>query len=434
MTLLGLPWGPSASWNAAGQCFVTLAALEALLAACSFFLLLRAGLTPLHLAIASVTALAALGPFPPGSHAHSSATGFLADSLFAWSAFAAALLLPYEATSPAPSVRDGLVRGMLWGAILSLGAITKVSFFYFLALVVPILLVIRIRHGGVRTALAALISLGVCSVPVAIYWLRYGLPALQNAWSASFGHHAVAEYVPLSRFLIDTLRESPGVLLPGLVTLAGIGYVLLGRRGAAWGAAVWPLLIIGGYCAIALASSNRQIRFLYPAIIAPPFLTGMLMSRQASVPPRRHAALAAVLVFCGLAVASVPTLHRANRHSIHAPEAVLAAAIEANARRIVLATDSSSLNWDLMMLAMEVSPGPPVEVANLAWRAADGAPVEDDFRTIDGSDLVVFQSSEALDVRVTNQRVPEYEQHARERFGNAPIEILDGVRIYGRRR
>src|SRR5271166_5754920 len=37
MTLLGLPWGPLPSWDAAGKCFVTLAGFTALFAACCWF-------------------------------------------------------------------------------------------------------------------------------------------------------------------------------------------------------------------------------------------------------------------------------------------------------------------------------------------------------------------------------------------------------------
>src|SRR5438045_3341209 len=37
MMLLGLPWGPLSSWDAAGKCFVTLAAVISLLAGLCFY-------------------------------------------------------------------------------------------------------------------------------------------------------------------------------------------------------------------------------------------------------------------------------------------------------------------------------------------------------------------------------------------------------------
>src|ERR1700722_7419026 len=50
MTLLGLPWGPLASWDAAGKGFITLTAVTGFFVACCLFFLLRIGLRPLYLA------------------------------------------------------------------------------------------------------------------------------------------------------------------------------------------------------------------------------------------------------------------------------------------------------------------------------------------------------------------------------------------------
>src|SRR5208283_5021071 len=54
MTFMGLPWGPLTSWEAAGNCFITLAAAISLLAALCLYLLLRIGVKPTFLAVASV--------------------------------------------------------------------------------------------------------------------------------------------------------------------------------------------------------------------------------------------------------------------------------------------------------------------------------------------------------------------------------------------
>ena len=44
----------------------------------------------------------------------------------------------------------------------------------------------------------------------------------------------------------------------------------------------------------------------------------------------------------------------------------------------------------------------------LAWNAASSSPIEEDFRHIRESDLVVFQNNEALDSPPTNLRTSEY--------------------------
>src|ERR1700720_312664 len=102
MTLLGLPWGPLASWDAAGNCFITLAAVISLLAALCLYLLLRIGVKPFFLVLASVCVLASIGPYPRGSPVHFAATAFMADALLAWTTLAAVLLVPYEARTPCP--------------------------------------------------------------------------------------------------------------------------------------------------------------------------------------------------------------------------------------------------------------------------------------------------------------------------------------------
>ena len=157
MTLLGLPWGPLSSWDAAGKCFITLATFTALFVACCFFMLLRVGLQPMHLVISGVCVFAALGPYPAGAIAHRDATAFMADSLFAWTAFAAILLLPYEAAAPTTSSASGaLARGVLWAVILSVGVLTKLNFLYFIALIIPFLLLIRARYSGSRNVFISL--------------------------------------------------------------------------------------------------------------------------------------------------------------------------------------------------------------------------------------------------------------------------------------
>ena len=431
MTLLGLPWGPLWSWDAAGKCFITLTTIMAALVACCLFLLLRIGLKPLYLAIASACVFAALGPYPSGAHAHLSATGFLVDSLFAWNAFAAMLLIPYEAATRSSSTRADLVRGVLWGLIFSLGAMTKVSFLYFILLILPILFVVRMRHSGRRSALTTLTTLGLCLSPVGIYWLRYGLPALKNGWAASFGHDAPFYHIPFSQFVSEIVRESPGMLLPVIFVIAGIVYLVVNRGEIAWGTKILPVLITVGFCTISLASSNRQLRYSFVGIIALPFLMAILLSGRARGAARRPAMFAAILAFCYIVAAGVPLLHRPARESIARSEAALAEAARVNAKRVLVATDSSTLNGNLMLVAIVLSPSrPEIETATLGWHAVAGLPIEDDFRVIRDSDLVIFQNKEALDVPFMNQRISEYEQYIRENFGDVPIKIADDFRIY----
>lgn len=433
MTLLGLPWGTLNTWDAAGKCFITLAALSALFAACAVFLLLRTGFNPIYLVIAGISAFLSLGPYPHvADGGHYFATGFMVDSLFAWIALAAILLIPYEARLQAdfPSAARSVLRGVLWGVILATGAMTKTSFAYFIVLVVPAVFYIRLRHWGWRPALISLGSLVVWSLPLAIYWLRYGLPALKYGWAASFGHDASSYFQPLSVFLSNGLQQSPGMVVPVAFAAASCVYFLVKRQELTRNVFLLPLLIMIGYCAIGLASSNRETRFLLLGVLAPPFLFGLLMSGKSYVFTRSSAVGAAGVVFLGLTLAGVPMAHRASKQSIAEPEEVLRVAAATNSKNVLLATDSSSLNQNLLTVAQVLSSGAPVQSGTLAWRAESGVPIEDDYKTIKGADLVVFQNAEALNSDFTNVRVPQYEQYARQIAGAEPIRDADGLRFY----
>jgi hypothetical protein len=435
MTLLGLPWGTLTSWNDSGKCFVTLAVCTALFVAFCLFMLLRVGLHPLYLAIASGCVFASLGPYPAGAHAHFVATSLLVDSLFAWVAFAAVLLIPYETSGPATSsVASFIARGALWAAIFSVGALTKLSFAYFIAATVPVLLVVRAIRSGLRAALLTLCSLTVFSLPVIFYWFRYGRTVWDNGLAASFGQTANFYFVPLSQFVSTTFRQSPGMWSGLILIAAGGAYLFVKRRDLLWSTSILPIVILVGYCMICLHSRNREIRFLFPGIVGFPFLIGVLISATARGCSRKTALILAAVVFCVLGLAAIPMRLRPNQKCLAASQAVLVEAIQSHAKRVLLGTDSSSLNLSLLNLAIAVSPARyPLMTEALTWNAASGTPIEDDFRHIRESDLVVFQNKEALDSPPTNLRASEYEQYARQQFGDLPLASVEGLRIYGRR-
>ena len=429
MTWMGLPWGALASWNAAGNCFITLASAVAVLAAACLYLLLRIGVKPYFLVAASVCVAASLGPFPPGTTVHHFATGFVADSLFAWTALVAVLLIPYEARTPSHSIRSGALRGILWGAALSWGTMTKLSFLYFAVLVLPALLSIRIRRDGTRTTVAACVTFSCCSAPSVLYLLRWGRPAFDNAKASSFGRAAEFSYIPILQFLGDSVRESPSLLLSFLLTIAALIYLVLKRRlRQSW--PDWlPLLIMVGFGIMVLAAPNRQIRYAFPVILALPYLVAILISGETQSTSRSSATVAAGLAFCGLFLASVPTQHRPNWQSIVRSEAVLDAASRRNASRILLATDSPTLNGFLMDLAREFSDARVSACGTLAYQAMSGAPIEQDYLGMSQVDMVVFQDPRALSPPYTNQRVPEYERYA-QRAGFGPVRIGDDISVY----
>lgn len=99
----------------------------------------------------------------------------------------------------------------------------------------------------------------------------------------------------------------------------------------------------------------------------------------------------------------------------------------------MLVTNTSTLNYSLLKLAIEISsPKPDIELTPPSFRFITGAPIEEDFRDIREADLVVFQDEMAFDSPLVNSRLPGEERCARQYFGE-PVEVAGGLRIYGKR-
>ncbi|MBV8357034.1 MAG: hypothetical protein JO189_03730 [Deltaproteobacteria bacterium] len=459
MMLLGLPWGPLASWDAAGKCFISLATLISLLAALCLYLLLRIGIKPLFLVLAAVCVGASLGPYPHAGGIHYVATGFMADNLLAWTALAALLLIPYEARTPCPLMRGAVLRGIIWGSILSLGAMTKLSFLYFTGSIAALLFLVHFNRNGYRSTVAALIGFAFSSAPAALYLLLCGRVAIATAMATSFGTIADLSYVPILQFLNDTIRDAPGLLFSFTLTAGALVYLLIGRRSVK----LWPdfvalsILIVFGM--IVIKSPHREIRYELPVIVALAFLIAIFLSGKRHSEPRPVAALTAVLVFCGLVTSAVPMLHRADRESLAKSNAVLAQAAQCNAKHIIVGTDSPTLNVVLMGLAVAVSSNDSVEVGGLPQAdepkilgvpliSNDALPAEKGFDRLLKSDQVVFQNINPLFFQNTHgvpptffskegingpfkraPRVAEYEQYLRQ-SGYVPVKVDDDLNVY----
>lgn len=434
MKLLGLPWGSLTSWDAAGKCFLTLAVLVSFLVSFCLLLMARIGVKPCFLLLASICVFAALGPLPADSGTNHLATGLMADSLFAWIALAALLLIPYEARSQNLSTRQALLHGALWGFILSSGAMTKMDFLYFVALIVPTLLVIRLRQGGRHSALFALAGLVCGSALATAFLVKYGRLAFANGAASSFG--AVAGYYDVSfpHFLAENLHQSPGLAFFFAFVIAALAYLIVQRRSFLLEPEFLAILFVAVFGVIVLASENRQIRYSFPVIVALPFLLAVGLSGEKISIPQKPALLASGLVFCVLTLAALPTLSRAQREaSLGRSDAVLVQAIKCNDRQILLATDSPTLNVSLLQLAALVTPSAStMQIDTLANSAMDQAPINQDFQRMQSSDQVIFQKDGALSPPFTNLRVPDYRRYIEQQSGYAPFKVGGDIVAYSK--
>ena len=442
MSLMDLAGGLLPSWDAVGNCFFTLAVVISALAAISLYMLLRIGVKPILLVVASLCVAVALVPYATGTAASAvfyrhalvmgfaadNPTGFMADNLLAWVALVSVLFIPYEMNTPVITLRSAVLRGMVCASILTLGALTKVSFFYFIVLILPLLIFARFRSGEVRSGLAWLIAFACCCAPTAIYFLRYGESAFALGKASSVGDVASYYYVPIWRFLADNLRESPGLLLCAVFVTSASLFYLIKRRLRLLDPNLLAFLIMIGFLVVLLAAPNKQSRFLFTLMVGLPFLTSLLISGEEDSVVTSPAGYAGVIVFLCFVAAALPMRHRPYQPSLTRSEAVLAQASRHNMKTVVLATDSPTLNLLTLRLASELS-GATVSIHTLAYQAMSGISVKDDFHAIDESDMVVFQDPRSTSPSFTNQRVSEYRAYV-SRVASGSIKIADDISAY----
>jgi len=312
--------------------------------------------------------------------------------------------------------------------VFSLGALTKMSFLYFVIIIGPVLLFIRVRDSGLRTAFVWLLAFVAAAGPTTFFFLHYGRASLANAKASSFGGLAALYQVAPWQFLRVAFQASPGLAL--WLTLIGLAAIYLAakNRPHPTEASFLALLLTLGFLAIVLASPNKQVRYMFPVIVAVPFLFSVVISTKKDSVSTRSAVLAACIVLPCLLGASVLTRYRTSRYSFNKAEAVLAEAGRLHASSLILATDSQTLNVYLLNVASEFSAAHPF-IGTLAYNPVMGVPIQDDFRIIGNSDLVVFQDGGHISPRFTNQRVSEYQNYIRQ-LNLLPIRVGDDMTVF----
>jgi hypothetical protein len=437
MSLLGLPWGAMRSWDAVGYCFVTLGSWISLVAALCLFLLTRTGVKPLFLVVASICVSAALGPWPAHGQVHEDATSLMADTLFAWTSLAAVLLVHWEARKN-DSQWHAALRGILWGVVLSLGAMTKISFLYFVALILPTLLVIRWVQSGLINCGSALVGFLMGAGPAIIYLKRYGRASLTYAGQSSFGSVADLYKTSFVRFVQMYLHKAPGLWFLAACSIGACLYIVLKRRSNVVPADVIAILISIGFAMIVLYSPNREFRFMFGPVVSLPFQLAILASSGRESISRRWSAATAAVAFVFLVLAVLPMRFRAMRSaSLVRADAVVAHAIRCGASKLLIATDSTTLNDRLVQVAVALPErAARIQVDTMQDSILSNVPIDRDLEAIRQSDEVVFQDNPRNDTSAfppfTNGRTMDYKRYAEQRGDLAPSRVGSDVTVFSK--
>jgi hypothetical protein len=318
---------------------------------------------------------------------------FEVDGIFAL-VVAVALLLPLlEYAAPAALPREAVVRGLLWGGIAGLGALTKVTFGFFGVAVAPLILLASFWGGGAAASSSQrAVSTAMCLLPAAIY-VHYGSEYLDNAWRSSYGN--LAQYYNDGRSPWEFIRytaASPGygfwIICACLLFVASIrSRHDLARL--ALGLASVAIAVV--YLLLATGSLNRDARFVWSIwLILPLAIAGAIAPARNR--PRAVAQFSAAPILVLVFLCSVPMFSRLDFRNVREADAVLRFLPADRPTKVEIASDTPHLNFVTLWLAQQVDweALSKLEIRSVVWDAGYGRNLEYSEQQLRAADFVLI--------------------------------------------
>ncbi len=349
MVFSTLPWGAlGGTVSGVGLSFVTLALLSWILVILIYSLCRRAGIS-LQLVILA-GAVVGLNEFVRGM-----AGSFLVDTPFGLIVAASCLLVPLEQQEGDPMGKSSLARGVLWGVVVSLGILAKITYLFFAAFLLPLIFILRWRKYGYRQAFAATAAaLFVLLVPLLLF-LRLFPNFLSHAVRSSFGagseFYASADTTLWSH--MKNLGHAPGMAVVPLVILLFIVGIRMSREKSWFSWRLVPLFSLLCYALITLMSSNQDLRFASPVFIGLPFALAALPKPTAYSETSQHTYWPILFL---VTIVSLPMFARLDLSQVRLADAVLQSLPTTTRTSIMLATDDPHFNIETFLLAQQLSP------------------------------------------------------------------------------
>lgn len=410
LTVVTLPWGTAASGEAAIPLgLVGLAILTWIVALLAYRTAASSGASPWVMAAAALSVW--FNPFLT-----SNGGVFLSDILLAWTVLLTLLLIPLElADSPKGWAADAM-RGALWGFAFDVGALTKVTFGYFLIPVLAAVIFIRLRRCGMRSLLLTVSAALICLSPSILVWSFFGRSFLQHAVEASFGG-LTPFYAAKALGWKGYLRQYAAVCAYGLAPLILLAVYFIRRVSRCdriW-LRILPIGLILGYLGLCALSSNQDFRFAMPVMIALPLMCAAVPS---GLPGRR--AQPGILLYLSLLLAgvlvSIPMMGRADLTYVRYAGALLDRISQPRAV-ILLATDDPHLNVETFLLAGEIRSGLGLnlDIGTLVYDIEHERTLDYSLHRMDSADYILFKKDPlATDPEWANRFAKTFHAHAAE--------------------
>ena len=390
MALLLLPAGPLHG-------LTSLAVAPVVLAFTTFGLVLIVGQIAQaaqisRLALIGAAATSLLSPTLTGTGAP-----FLVDMAFSITVLATLLLIPLEYGSPTVESFANIKRGLLWGLLVTLGLLAKLTYFYFAALVFVPLALMSLYLSGWRTTLIKISAASIVGLmPLSMFWF-YGAGYIQHAYGAAFG--------PITAFYDDGLGRL--AFIQASLGSLGLSYwfavaVLCSAVVLGWRKeqptfrpllGCYLLIILGIYLFIASGSPNKDQRFFWLVWLALPFCIAAMIPSSHGQRRFSFRACSAAPILLALAL-SLPMAGRYDLRSVAQVDELLQSLPANQPFTVMIASDEASFNIETLILARELNLS---RFRNLSMRtvvydiATNGTP-EQSINRLLGADYVLIRS------------------------------------------
>ena len=435
MAFLGIPWGMASTPDIIVQTsFVALSVATFAVAIACFIILLRIGVNLFML-------LLALLFLALNEYLREQRGVYLADGMFSFIVTLALLLIPLELKSPALGKANSVMRGCLWGAVITLGVLSKITFGFFIALIAPVLLYQRWKNAGRQSTCVTLVASFVVMLPALAIYALFGKIYFSYGVQCSFGSVAklytvdgmgAKEYV-LQYIHYISFHHALRIL--ALLSLAAL-WAYTRKPRPSW-LFLYPLLILLGYLGIAATSSNRDFRFAMPLMIALPLL---LAAITANMPRygKRLTVPALVALLLGVLI-SAPMMMRPDMHMVQKARMILTQLTDKDNRpvSVLMATDVADFNSETLQLArqMETPKLQSIEIGMLGYDDVSGKTLAQSLARIDAADYILFKtnpkdSPDWANPSWSNRFVPEFREHCAKVGKKIDADPADEVEVY----
>ena len=388
--LINLPWGRAGGtdWGI-GLAFVGLALFIWIMVLATYLTCMRGGIPPTSLLLGAASIY--LTPF-----LRLTGGDMMTDMLLAWCITLALMLIPLEYNDPQTTLWPSVLRGLLWGFVIDVGMLSKLTFAFFFGTIGVALLGIRWWRSGMRPLFCALGGCVVGAIPAAMVWSIYGGNFLRFAVMVAWGDVSRLWDVPgmtaggyIYRYFSDLNVALIPLVLLLILFVRGLSIEKKGRL-----VRLVPIGTLLVYLMIAARSQNRDPRFTIPVMIALPLGLAWTKSKRASemvmgVTPVLAALIAGMLF-------AIPMVAKPEITPIEHSGELLRNLSRGRPVAAIIATDGPQFNIETFQVARQIGGEylRPVRVDTLVYDEVNKRTLEDGLRRIDKADYVLFLKPE----------------------------------------